>query len=329
MTIDLEERLERELPGLVVRSTPSRGGLLAVEARVRQRRRRRRGSMLGGGLLVVVVGLVAFTATRRPDDHAELRATFRPPGLEVPLMAVAPSDPPTNLIVKPGSSVSISYPGRPALDLYITIGFYEGHAVQEQCLVSEFDGGGCTPFLDTPPQAIGISSTIDNGGDAQGIDHDLWSWTGLPDSAAFVSFADGAHEEVWQRPIAGVAAFQIDGPTGDRLGIAYDSQGNVVARSDEISPAKVPQFPPVRLDAADPGAEGPAVDRHRLGDAFVPRRRGRRCLGGVRRRDGSDDGRLADSEHLTPVSGCLSAALCRAQTSNSRWVNSQRVGRCG
>ncbi len=159
-------------------------------------------------------------------------------------MAVAPSDPPTNLIVKPGSSVSISYPGRPALDLYITIGFYEGHAVQEQCLVSEFDGGGCTPFLDTPPQAIGISSTIDNGGDAQGIDHDLWSWTGLPDSAAFVSFADGAHEEVWQRPIAGVAAFQIDGPTGDRLGIAYDSQGNVVARSDEISPAKVPQFPP-------------------------------------------------------------------------------------
>ncbi len=240
MNIELEDRLERDLHLLAERSPASLHGLAAIERRVRQRQRRRRGSLMAGVAVVGVAGLAALvTAGRSNGDQSPGHSGFVPAGREVPL-AITSEAPPALPLVKPGSLVSIRYPGRPALHLYITVAFYEGHAVQEQCLVSEEDGGGCTPFVDRIPQSLGISSTADNSGASR----DLWTWTGLPGEVAYVSFTDGGHEQVWQRPVAGVVAFEVDGPSGARRGIAYDTEGNVVGRSDEIDPATFPQFLP-------------------------------------------------------------------------------------
>jgi hypothetical protein len=97
-----------------------------------------------------------------------------------------------------------------------------------RCIISS-GGAGCSPgWLGDIPD-ISQTSSVDNGV----ADFDLWIWANVPADAVFVSFTTGTGNELWQRPIAGVAAFPVEGPPPQNATITtYDRDGNALTTID-------------------------------------------------------------------------------------------------
>lgn len=100
-------------------------------------------------------------------------------------------------------SRSIQIPGQPVLTVARTIRYDLGPTAEEQRCQDMAGSGSCAPEWTWGRQAdLTISSSIDNGV----ADQDVWMWADVPAAASYVTYVDGG-VRMWQRPIAGFAAF--------------------------------------------------------------------------------------------------------------------------
>lgn len=173
-------------------------------------------------VLVAALGLVAG----RPFEEgpAAAPAEWVPPGMQFVSTDLGPATTVYNGPVVAALSRQIGIEGHPP-QVVTTSLIYAGYATAiEQVCTSEEGSSGCREAWSTASWSTSVTSSIDNGF----ATFDLWTIEGVPAEAAFVSYHDG-DLQLWQRPIAGFAAFpNVAGD--DEIVIAYDVDGNEIGR---------------------------------------------------------------------------------------------------
>ena len=175
------------------------------------------------GLLVsasiVVAGLVVIALRSGPEERPS--SGFIPAGSPFLLSdngTVLSSDVPAFVSV-PALTRRIGVPGHPELEV-TTVLEYLGH---DTAYIHRCVSGACAPEWNRSPIQWAVSSTVDNGVG----DFDIWTWTNVPESAAFVTYTGPAGVS-WQRPVFGVAAFPDAGD--GRVVTAYATDGSILSR---------------------------------------------------------------------------------------------------
>lgn len=249
MSTDLEHRLrsalEREAGAVPLRGgewQPTTSVPLSSASIGSARRSALRGPVAAAAIAVAVAaGLLVFARTRStgPDDTP----TFAPTGTEVPLTSVPAND--VTVVVKPGTLAALEVEGHPVMDVFVGVDHLQGKVVQVSCILGRNDGGSCAPFTGERPQSVSRSSTVDNGNGSS----NLWVWSGVPESVAFVEYREGS-VTYWQRPLAGVAAFPTPDGLDDVSAVAYARDGQEVARASwsTTSPSIEPMTDPALYD---------------------------------------------------------------------------------
>ena len=188
-------------------------------------RSRRRPILMMSAVAAVVVAVVAtgYVVTRPDDDSPS--AAWQPAGVEYPLVDLGPATS-SHYITAAGLSRMVQIPGQPVLTIARTIQYAFGASAEEQ-LCEDFAGGaGCAPDYTWGKQPdISVSSSVDN----RVADEDIWMWDGLPQGTTYVEYVDG-NSHMWQRPIAGFAAFP-DVKGRSEVATAFADDGTVLGRA--------------------------------------------------------------------------------------------------
>jgi len=170
-------------------------------------------------LVVVLAGLA-----RSDDDTAPTaNRSWIPAGTEFALTDLGPATEVLDGPVVSSLTRQVAVEGHPPLVVETSL-MYLGNAtaVEQRCL-----SGACRPEWNTSTWSTAITSSIDN----HEADFNLWLVEGLPAGTAYVTYVDG-DKRLWQRPIAGVAAFPDVAGTDEQV-TAYDDVGNQIAQFGE------------------------------------------------------------------------------------------------
>jgi hypothetical protein len=219
MTIDLEDRLYRDLPGLAQRADATGLALLdvgTVTARVGQRRRRRVAARVAGVAccaLLVVGGLFTLRSGQTGRSSGPQGNGTEEPLTEVPNAApfawgVAGTTTPRSVVgvrLADGREVTVSEVAMPSGDGYVVA-----------TCIGVGDIGMCAPNARAEP-VLGGTSTFSY-------------WTHLPPDAVRVELRT-SNSTRWQRPLHGIAAFATTSHSPTDSFVAYDAAGVELARS--------------------------------------------------------------------------------------------------
>lgn len=192
------------------------------ESSLRRRRFAIIGAVAASVLLITTLALVANQ--RRADVVPATNPTPRQPqGTEFPIVDLGPATEVTDGPVAESLTRRIGIEDHPDQILDTSLSYLGNDTAVEQRCVWEVNGGGaCRPAWNGQTWTVSITSSIDN----HLADRDLWRIEGLPDEAVFVSYADG-DLQLWQRPVAGFAAFpNVDGDL--EVVVAYDASGTEI-----------------------------------------------------------------------------------------------------
>jgi hypothetical protein len=117
-------------------------------------------------------------------------------------------------------------------------------------------GGGSAPDWMIGVPITSISSSIDN----RVADFDVWSWTNVPASAAYVVFTQG-DVQLWQRPIRGVVQFPYAWLTHNNVGNAEPAQPGAAepyeAMAFDAAGTRVGDASQAAIDTASAGVSEP------------------------------------------------------------------------
>jgi hypothetical protein len=96
----------------------------------------------------------------------------------------------------------------------------------------------CTSRYDNSPEAvIGVNPGTDFPTDEANDLRGTYAWGPLPPEVSVVTVAYG-DTTLWQRPVGGIALFDIDNPNRDHISYtAYDAHGNIVAEAVDAGAA--------------------------------------------------------------------------------------------
>jgi hypothetical protein len=189
--------------------------------------RQRRFTLIASAAAVALVvgGLTAVALTRNAEiTPATAPTTWVPDGTEFPLTDLGPA---TAVFDGPAAEAltrQIGVPGHPPQIITTSLTYDGTNTATEQFCTWEQGGGGCRMEWGNISWSTSQTSSIDN----KVADYDLWTVEGLPAEAAFVSYDDG-DQHLWQRPIAGFAAFpNVEG--NSEIVIAYNQLGDELGR---------------------------------------------------------------------------------------------------
>ena len=200
---------------------------------------------------VVTIGAIAVTrVNHQPEDQA---AGFHPPGTEYPLTDLGEPPGGSGFLTVAGLARVTQVPGQPPLTVGPSMSYDGGDGAEGSWNESSGGGGGSAPDWMIGVPITSISSSIDN----RVADFDVWSWSNVPDSAAYVVFTQG-DVQLWQRPIHGVVQFPYawlthnNGESADHIvdytaepyeAVAFDAAGTRVSDASQAA-----------IDAANAGS---------------------------------------------------------------------------
>jgi hypothetical protein len=204
------------------------------------------------GLVAAAIGgAIALRSTTSP--HVVRTAGFIPAGTEFPLtdLGTATQSVPFGGITTDGLLRNVSVPGLASLAVQRTLNYGNGRTAE----LTECMSPGTFTFCVSAVSGA-IPEVIHDAGGAivNGVPQPLFDyavWTNVPVDAAFVSFTGGA-QELWQRPVLGMAVFPTRG-----LATAYGADGKELARIDlyEASASDPPAHPGPFFDISDTQGE--------------------------------------------------------------------------
>lgn len=219
--------------------------------------RRRPAVALGiAAAMVLVIGTTAwFVRGRGGRAPAGPATTWRPAGTEYPLTDLGPGDRGPQGPVPVGLTHTIGVGGVARIVTGPGLTYLDGPTA---VLVACVDRIVCRGEWQRPSWSVGSGAVTDE----RGATLDLLVAEGLPDDVAFVTYERG-EQRLWQRPVAGVAAFP-SGPEVDASVVGYDETGVAVGHFDLPALMRVAGGEP-DLVGLSPGRSSELRERTRSG----------------------------------------------------------------